>query len=122
MAGYAFARLHFPGERIVFAAFLLQLLLVPTLLIVPNLATLSAMGLYDTLTGVAAPYLASAFGVFLLRQTFRGIPREYEEAAVLDGANGSRSSPACCCRWRGRGWPRSPSSRSPHTGTSSCGR
>jgi sn-glycerol 3-phosphate transport system permease protein len=86
MAGYAFARLKFPGERIVFGAFLLQLLLVPTLLIVPNLSTLSAIGLYDTLVGVAAPYLASAFGVFLMRQTFRAIPREYEEAAVLDGA------------------------------------
>ena len=87
MAGYAFARLRFPGERFVFAAFLLQLLLVPTLLIVPNLSTLSSIGLYDSLAGVAAPYLASAFGVFLLRQTFRAIPREYEEAAVLDGAN-----------------------------------
>ena len=86
MAGYAFARLRFRGERLVFAAFLLQLLLVPTLLIVPNLVTLSAAGLYDTLPGVAAPYLASAFGVFLMRQTFRGIPRDYEEAAVLDGA------------------------------------
>ena len=86
MAGYAFARLRFPGQRIVFAAFLLQLLLVPTLLIVPNLVTLSAVGLYDTLTGVAAPYLASAFGVFLMRQTFRAIPRDYEEAAMLDGA------------------------------------
>lgn len=86
MAGYAFARLRFRGERIVFAAFLLQLLLVPMLLIVPNLVTLSAAGLYDTLPGVAAPYLASAFGVFLMRQTFRGIPRDYQEAAVLDGA------------------------------------
>ena len=87
MAGYAFARLRFPGERIVFAAFLLQLLLVPTLLIVPNLTTLSAAGLYDTLPGVAAPYLASAIGVFLMRQTFRAIPPDYEEAARLDGAN-----------------------------------
>ncbi len=87
MAGYGFARLHFPGEGLVFAAFLLQLLLVPTLLIVPNLTTLSAAGLYDTLTGVAAPYLASAFGVFLMRQTFRAIPRDYEEAALLDGAS-----------------------------------
>lgn len=86
MAGYTFARLRFRGERIIFAAFLLQLLLVPTLLIVPNLVTLSAAGLYDTLPGVAAPYLASAFGVFLMRQTFRAIPRDYEEAAMLDGA------------------------------------
>ncbi len=87
LAGYAFARLRFPGQRVVFAAFLLQLLLVPSLLIVPNLQTLSAVGLYDTLPGVAAPYLASAFGVFLMRQTFRAIPPDYEEAALLDGAS-----------------------------------
>ena len=87
LAGYAFARLRFPGQRTVFAAFLLQLLLVPSLLIVPNLQTLSDAGLYDTLPGVAAPYLASAFGVFLMRQTFRAIPPDYEEAALLDGAS-----------------------------------
>ena len=86
LAGYAFARLRFPAKEAIFAAFLLQLLLVPTLLIVPNLTTLSTLGLYDTLPGIAAPYLASAFGVFLMRQTFRAIPRDYEEAAMLDGA------------------------------------
>lgn len=86
MAGYAFARLRFRFQSALFAAFLLQLLLVPTLLIVPNLSTLSAAGLYDSLPGVAAPYLASAFGVFLMRQTFRAIPPDYEEAATLDGA------------------------------------
>lgn len=86
LAGYAFARLRFPGQGMVFALFLLQLLLVPALLIVPNLQMLVALGLYDTLPGIAAPYLASAFGVFLMRQTFRQLPREYEEAAALDGA------------------------------------
>ena len=86
LAGYAFARLRFPGQGVVFALFLLQLLLVPALLIVPNLQVLVALGLYDTLPGIAAPYLASAFGVFLMRQTFRQLPREYEEAAALDGA------------------------------------
>ncbi len=48
--------------------------------------TLVSLHLYDTLAGVMAPYFASAFGVFLMRQTFRGIPREYEEAAMVDGA------------------------------------
>ncbi len=86
LAGYAFARLRFHGAGTVFNLFLLQLLLVPALLIVPNLQMLVALGLYDTLAGVAAPYLASAFGVFLMRQTFRQLPRDYEEAAVLDGA------------------------------------
>jgi sn-glycerol 3-phosphate transport system permease protein len=86
LAGYAFARLRFRGRNMLFYAFLLQLMLVPPILIVPNMTTLVALHLYDTLPGVMAPYFASAFGTFLMRQTFRTIPREYEEAAVLDGA------------------------------------
>jgi len=86
-AGYAFARLRFPGRELLFALYLLQLLLVPPLLIVPNLATMAWLHLYDTLPGIMAPYFASAFGVFLMRQTFRTIPRDYEEAAMLDGAS-----------------------------------
>jgi sn-glycerol 3-phosphate transport system permease protein len=87
MAGYAFARLRFRGQELLFAAFLLQLLLIPPLLIVPNLATLVSLHLYDSLLGIMAPYFASAFGVFLMRQTFRAIPRDYEEAAMLEGAS-----------------------------------
>jgi sn-glycerol 3-phosphate transport system permease protein len=87
LAGYAFARLRFPGQNTLFALFLLQLMLVPPILIVPNMTTLVALHLYDTLPGVMAPYFASAFGVFLMRQTFRTIPREYEEAALVDGAS-----------------------------------
>jgi sn-glycerol 3-phosphate transport system permease protein len=86
MAGYAFARLAFPGRDFVFSLFLLQLLLIPPLLIVPNLATLVSLHLYDSLLGIMAPYFASAFGVFLMRQTFRSIPKDFEEAAMLDGA------------------------------------
>jgi sn-glycerol 3-phosphate transport system permease protein len=87
LAGYAFARLRFRGRNLVFGAFLLQLLLPPPLLLVPNLSTLVALHLYDTLPGIMAPYCASAFGVFLMRQTFRQLPRDYEEAAMLDGAS-----------------------------------
>lgn len=87
MAGYAFARLTFPGRTTLFYAFLLQLMLVPPILIVPNMATLIHLHLYDTLAGIAAPYAASAFGTFLMRQTFRTIPRDYEEAAMIDGAS-----------------------------------
>jgi len=87
LAGYAFARLRFRGRETLFHLFLLQLMLVPPILIVPNMTTLVALHLYDTLPGVMAPYFASAFGVFLLRQTFRSIPREYEEAALVDGAS-----------------------------------
>jgi sn-glycerol 3-phosphate transport system permease protein len=86
MAGYAFARLDFPGRQLCFYLFLLQLMLVPPVLIIPNLVMLADMGLYDTLAGVMAPYFASAFGVFLMRQTFKTIPRDFEEAALVDGA------------------------------------
>jgi sn-glycerol 3-phosphate transport system permease protein len=87
LAGYAFARMRFPGQNTLFALFLLQLMLVPPILIVPNMTTLVTLHLYDTLAGIMAPYCASAFGVFLMRQTFRNIPREYEEAALVDGAS-----------------------------------
>ena len=87
LAGYAFARLSFPGRDVIFYVFLLQLMLVPPILIVPNLRTIVDLGLYGTLAGVMAPYFASAFGTFLMRQTFRSIPRDFEEAAVIDGAH-----------------------------------
>lgn len=87
LAGYAFARMRFPGQNTMFALFLLQLMLVPPILIVPNMTTLVGLRLYDTLPGIMAPYCASAFGVFLMRQTFRTLPREYEEAALVDGAS-----------------------------------
>lgn len=86
LAGYAFARLRFPGRDFLFYAFLLQLMLVPPALIVPNLRTVVDLGLYDTLVGVMAPYMASAFGTFLMRQTFLALPRDFEEAAAIDGA------------------------------------
>ncbi len=85
MAGYAFARLEFPGKDTLFYIFLLQLMLVPPVLIVPNLTTLVKLGLYDSLVGVMAPYWGSAFGTFLMRQVFRTIPRDFEDAAIIDG-------------------------------------
>lgn len=86
-AGYVFARLSFPGRTSLFYLFLVQLMLTPAILIVPNLTTIVHLGLYDRLPGVMAPYLASAFGTFLMRQTFRAIPRDYEDAAMIDGAS-----------------------------------
>ena len=86
LAGYAFARLEFPGRDLLFYVFLLQLMLVPVVLIVPNLTMIVRLGLYDTLLGVMAPYFASAFGTFLMRQTFANVPRELEDAASIDGA------------------------------------
>jgi len=87
LAGYAFARLEFRGKNLVFYLFLLQLTLAAPILIVPNTLMVVRLGIYDTLPGVMAPYFASAFGVFLMRQTFKTIPRDFEEAAILDGAS-----------------------------------
>ena len=87
LAGYAFAYLEFPLKKTLFMLFLVQLLIIPAVLIVPNMVTLRRLGLLDTLTGLMLPYCASAFGTFLMRQAFRGIPREYVEAAVMDGAS-----------------------------------
>lgn len=86
LAGFAFARLSFAGKTLIFYLFLMQLMLVPVLLIVPNLTLVAKLGLYDTLTGVMLPFFASAFGTFLMRQAFEAIPAELEDAALIDGA------------------------------------
>jgi sn-glycerol 3-phosphate transport system permease protein len=90
LAGYALARLPFRGRQTVFYLVLLQLFLPPVVLILPNFLTLKSLGLANTLVGLALPYVASAYGIFLLRQGFRSIPREYDEAAMLDGASQAR--------------------------------
>lgn len=86
LAGFALTRLRFPGQRTAFYLILLQLFLPPVALILPNFLTLHRLHLVDTLVGLALPYVASAYGIFLLRQGFRSIPREFDEAAMLDGA------------------------------------
>lgn len=90
LAGYAFARLRFPFKNTLFYLFLLQLMIVPPILIIPNLSTVARLGIYDNLLGVMAPYMASAFGTFLMRQAFRMIPRDFEDAAMIDGCNFGR--------------------------------
>jgi sn-glycerol 3-phosphate transport system permease protein len=87
LAGFAFARLDFAGKSLLFYLFLMQLMLVPVLLIVPNLRIVAQFGLYDTLAGVMMPFFASAFGTFLMRQAFEAIPTELEDAALIDGAS-----------------------------------
>ncbi|BAT61189.1 L-arabinose transport system permease protein AraQ [Variibacter gotjawalensis] len=87
LAAYAFARFEFPGRGIAFALVLAQLMIMPDVLIVENYRTMSALSLVDTLPGIALPYVASAFGIFLLRQTFRTVPKELDDAARVEGAN-----------------------------------
>ncbi len=85
LAAYAFARMDFYGKNILFVLFLMQILITPDVLIIPNYSFLSVIGLVDTRLGVMIPYFASGLGVFLLRQAFKQIPAELEEAARVEG-------------------------------------
>jgi sn-glycerol 3-phosphate transport system permease protein len=85
LAAYAFARFDFPGRDLAFGLVLVQLMVMPDVVLVENYRTLHAIGLVDTVAGMALPYVASAFGIFLLRQTFKTVPRELEEAARIEG-------------------------------------
>ncbi|PKU24344.1 carbohydrate ABC transporter permease [Telmatospirillum siberiense] len=85
LAAYGFARFPFPGAGLVFALVLMQLMIMPDLLLVENYRTIKALGLIDSIAGIGLPYVASAFGIFLLRQTFKGIPRELDDAARIEG-------------------------------------
>lgn len=85
LAAYAFARIEFPGRELFFRLFLLQLMVAPSSLILPNFVTIKTLGLLNTRLAIMIPYFASAFGTFLLRQTFRGVPRDLEDAAAIDG-------------------------------------
>ncbi len=87
LAAYAFARFAFPGRSLIFALVLLQLMVTPDVLIVENYRTMSALGLRDTILAIGLPYMASAFGIFLLRQTFKTVPAELDEAARIEGCS-----------------------------------
>ena len=87
LAGFALARLDFRGKDQVFFLFLTQLMVPATVLILPNYQTLVSLGWLDTYQGMMAPYIASAFGTFLMRQAFKQVPKELEEAARSDGAS-----------------------------------
>jgi sn-glycerol 3-phosphate transport system permease protein len=86
LAAYAFARFAFAGRSVAFLLVLVQLMIMPDVLIVENYRTMSRLGILDTLAAIGLPYMASAFGIFLLRQTFKTVPKELDEAARVEGA------------------------------------
>ena len=88
LAAYAFARYAFFGREVVFMLVLVQLMIMPEVLVVENYRTMAQMGLTDTITAIGLPYMASAFGIFLLRQTFKTVPKELDDAARVEGASG----------------------------------
>ncbi|MEZ4860756.1 MAG: carbohydrate ABC transporter permease [Caldilineaceae bacterium] len=87
MAGYAFARGNFLGKNIIFTLFLGILMMPEAAAIVPQFIVLSRLGLVNTYTALIGPWFASIFGTFLMRQQFLSIPRDYDDAATIDGAN-----------------------------------
>ncbi|KGP02059.1 ABC transporter permease [Alcaligenes faecalis] len=87
LAAYAFARFRFFGSQFLFMLLLLQLFILPEVLIVENYRMVALLGWTDTVWGMGVPYMASAFGVFLLRQAFKQVPRELEDAARLEGCS-----------------------------------
>lgn len=84
-AAYAFARLKFPGRDFLFILFIIQLMITPQATVLPNYLTIKSLRLLDTKLAVMLPYFASAFGTFLLRQSFKTIPQAMEDVAVIDG-------------------------------------
>jgi multiple sugar transport system permease protein len=86
-AGYAFARGDFIGKELIFTLFMGILMMPSTALIVPQFIVLSRLGLVNTYAALIGPWFASAFGTFMMRQQYLSIPRDYDDAGTIDGAN-----------------------------------
>jgi multiple sugar transport system permease protein len=87
MAAYAFARLRFPGRHVVFGLFVASMMVPGVVTMIPNFILIKDLGLLNTMAGMVAPFcLMQGFSIFFLRQFFLSIPRDLEEAALLDGA------------------------------------
>jgi multiple sugar transport system permease protein len=87
LAAYAFARLRFVGRDVLFVVFLATLMVPYQVLLIPTFLIVKQLGLVDSVGGLIVPNLCTAFGVFMLRQFFRTLPIELEEAARMDGTS-----------------------------------
>lgn len=87
MAGYAFGRLHFRGKNLAFSLVLFQMMVPSQIFIIPQYLMVSKLGMLNTSFGLLFPGLVTAFGTFLLRQAYMGLPASLEEAARLDGCS-----------------------------------
>ena len=87
MAGYAFGRLKFPGKNALFALVLIQMMVPGQIFVIPQYLMVSKMGMLNTTFGLVFPGLVTAFGTYLLKTGFEGLPKELEEAASIDGCN-----------------------------------
>ncbi|HEX2300089.1 MAG TPA: carbohydrate ABC transporter permease, partial [Pseudonocardiaceae bacterium] len=87
LAGYGFARLRFRGRGVAFGAIMATIMVPAQVLMIPTFLLFKNLNLIDTLGAAIVPWLASAFGVFLMRQFFLSLPKELEEAATIDGCS-----------------------------------
>lgn len=87
LAGYGFARLKFPGRNFGFLMILATIMIPTQLLMIPTYILFSKLGLLNGLGAAIVPWLATAFGIFLMRQFFLSLPAELEEAGAIDGCN-----------------------------------
>ncbi|HWV23833.1 MAG TPA: carbohydrate ABC transporter permease [Thermomicrobiales bacterium] len=87
LAGYAFARMHFPGRDLIFTLMLATMMIPGIVLIIPRFILLQHLHLLNTYGALTVPFLADVFGIFLMKQFFESIPLDLEEAARIDGAS-----------------------------------
>ena len=87
LAGYAFARLHFPGRDFAFSLVLFQMMVPNQVFLIPQYLMVSKIGMLNSIFALVFPGMVTAFGTFLLRQGFMSLPNDLEEAARLDGCN-----------------------------------
>ncbi|RUW52920.1 MULTISPECIES: carbohydrate ABC transporter permease [unclassified Mesorhizobium] len=87
MAGYAFAKYHFPGRSLLFSVLIATMFLPPIVTLIPLYRLVGSIGLNASLAGIIVPNLANAFGIFLMRQFIAGVPDDLVDAARMDGAS-----------------------------------
>jgi multiple sugar transport system permease protein len=87
MAGYAFGRLKFTGKNVLFASILVQMMIPSTIFIIPQYLMVSKLGWLNTTAGLVFPGIVTAFGTYLLKTGYQGLPKDLEEAAAIDGCN-----------------------------------
>lgn len=87
MAGYAFGRLKFPGKNVLFSLVLIQMMVPGQIFIIPQYLMISKLGMMNTQFALVFPGLVTAFGTYLLKTGYEGLPKDLEEAAGLDGCN-----------------------------------
>lgn len=87
LAGFAFAKIKFPGRNVLFLIFLATMMVPAAVTLIPNFIVMSRIGLVDNHLGLILPFVGSAYGTFLMRQFFLSFPDELEDAAKLDGCN-----------------------------------